>query len=125
MRLPIVIVSAARTQNMGSHTSCWLKKPTKTSSMIATNPAAFDATERNAVIGVGAPSYVSGAHVWNGTAETLKAKPTTQNTMPSVTIGLVVLPSDAPMSVSNVVPVTPYSNDMPYNMIPEAKTPIR
>jgi hypothetical protein len=27
------------------------------------NAAAFDPTERNAVIGVGAPSYTSGAHM--------------------------------------------------------------
>jgi hypothetical protein len=33
--------------------------------------------------------------------------------MPSVTIGFVVLPNDAPMSASNVVPVTPYRSDMP------------
>src|SRR5712692_6475031 len=35
------------------------------------NPADFDATERNAVIVMGAPSYTSGVQKWNGTAEIL------------------------------------------------------
>ena len=35
------------------------------------NPPAFDATARNAVIVIGAPSYTSGAQKWNGTAEIL------------------------------------------------------
>src|SRR4051794_17674037 len=107
MRLPTVIVSTASTQNIGCHTSrCW-KKPTKTSSMMATNPPAFEATDKNAVIGVGAPSYVSGAHVWNGTADTLNANPTTQKTMPSVTIGRVLSASDAPTLANTVSPVAP------------------
>ena len=49
----------------------------------ATNPAALDATLKNAVTGVGAPSYTSGAHWWNGTALTLNAKPTITNTIAS------------------------------------------
>ena len=65
----------------GWYTSSAPGKATKISVRIsATKPAAFDATDRNAVTGVGAPSYVSGAHVWNGTAETLNAKPTMTNT---------------------------------------------
>src|SRR3954454_3523630 len=126
IRLPTDIVSTASTQNIGCHTSCWPKKPTKTSSMIATKPAAFDATERNAVMGVGAPWYVSGAHVWNGTADTLNANPTTQKITPSVTIaGVLPLPSAAPISVSTVDPVTPKISDIPYSMIAVANTPIR
>src|SRR6266511_2223072 len=35
------------------------------------NPAAFGPTERNAVNGVGAPSYTSGHHMCQGTAATL------------------------------------------------------
>src|SRR5881394_1888009 len=98
----------------------------KTSSMMATNPAALDDTDRNAVMGVGAPSYVSGAHVWNGTADTLNAKPATTNTMASVTIGIdwpveMVLP----MSTSKVLPVTPNSSDIPYSITPDANTPSR
>src|SRR3977135_2061721 len=99
---------------MGSQTSCWLKKPTKMSVRMATKPPVFDDTDKNAVIGVGAPSYVSGAHVWNGTADTLNAKPTTENTMPSVTMGFVPVAAKlAEMSRSTVVPVTPKINDIP------------
>ena len=38
--------------------------------------AAFEATERYAVTVVGAPSYASGAHMWNGAAEILNSSPT-------------------------------------------------
>src|SRR5438477_4723840 len=91
-RLPTVIVNADRTQNSGCQTSLPEGKATKTRVSSATKPAAFDATDKNAVIGVGAPSYVSGAHVWNGSADTLNANPTTQKTMPRVTIGFVSPP---------------------------------
>ncbi len=61
------------------------------------------------VIGVGAPSYVSGAQVWNGTAETLKPKPTSTNTMPRAATGVSPkAPSIcSPMPDSSVVPVPP------------------
>ena len=55
-RLPTVIVSAASTQNSGPHTLDCAGKPMKMSWNRATKPAVFDATERNAVTGVGAPS---------------------------------------------------------------------
>ena len=76
--------------------------------MRATKPAVFEATDRNAVTGVGAPSYVSGAHWWNGTAETLNAKPTMMRKMPAVRTGVVppALTLTA-MSPRIVVPVTP------------------
>jgi hypothetical protein len=34
-------------------------------------PAAFEPTARNAVTGMGAPVYTSGAHMWKGTLEIL------------------------------------------------------
>src|ERR1035441_6383840 len=40
------------------------------------NAAAFGPAERNAETGVGAPWYTSGAQIWKGAAETLKARPT-------------------------------------------------
>ena len=54
--LPTVIVRTDSTQNMGSYTSLAEGKPTNSSVSSATNPAALDATDRNAVTGVGAPS---------------------------------------------------------------------
>src|SRR5260370_33113917 len=45
--------------------------------------AVLEATLTYAVAGVGAPSYTSGAHLWNGAAATLKNRPTAINTNPS------------------------------------------
>ena len=44
--------------------------------------ATFAAAAKKAVTGVGEPSYTSGVHMWNGTAETLKARPAMTKTMP-------------------------------------------
>ncbi len=108
-RLPTVMVRAASTQNRGCHTSFADGNATKTSARSATNPAAFEATERKAVIGVGAPSYVSGAQVWKGTADTLKAKPTTMNMTARLTILSFPWPLArySSMPVRSVVPDTP------------------
>lgn len=46
-------------------------------------PATFGAAAKKAVIGVGAPSYTSGVHIWNGTTETLKQKPANRKTSPN------------------------------------------
>src|SRR3990170_5077793 len=101
--LPTVIVNAASTQISGPYTPSAVGKARKTVVVRATNPAAFDDTDKNAVTGVGAPSYVSGAHVWNGTADTLKAKPATTNAT-AITSRPISSPSAsaAPMSTSFV-----------------------
>ena len=54
---------------------------TRTNSAMA---AIFGAAAKKAVTGVGAPSYTSGVHMWNGTADTLKQRPTIRNTSPKV-----------------------------------------
>ena len=54
--VPEVIDAAASTQRIGCHVSCDGKNPKQTIVSSATKPPAFDATERNAVTGVGAPS---------------------------------------------------------------------
>ena len=51
-----MIDAAASTHSTGSHESCDGKKPNRMMVSSATNPPAFDATDRNAVTGVGAPS---------------------------------------------------------------------
>src|SRR5439155_26909854 len=60
--------------------------PTVTST-IATTPPSFDAVDRYAAIGSGAPSYVGGAHACNGTAATLNPSPTSRSTTATVTKG--------------------------------------
>ena len=42
----------------------------------AANAAAFTPADMKAVTTAGAPSYASGVHMWNGTADTLNANPT-------------------------------------------------
>ena len=64
----------------------WAKILGKATIVVRTNmamPATLGAAAKNAVIGVGAPSYTSGVHMWNGTAETLKQKPANRNTSPN------------------------------------------
>ena len=51
--------------------------------IIAANAAAFTPAAMNAVTGVGAPSYASGAHMWNGTAATLKPNATRRKYSPT------------------------------------------
>src|ERR1700756_4321354 len=110
-RLPTVMVRAASAQNSGPQTPYPPKKPTNTSSIRATNPPAFDATDRKAVTGVGAPSYVSGAQKWNGTALTLNAKPTSDKKMATATSASAPWCAKKsemlPGPDNNVLPVTP------------------
>src|SRR5262245_32871300 len=101
-RLPSVIDTAASTQMIGSHESPDGKKPRRTIVRIATNPPAFDATERKAVTGVGEPSYVSGAQKWKGTALILNAKPTSVRKIAAANSGGVFVCAYLEMSDSTV-----------------------
>ena len=56
MRLPAVMEAAARNHSAGPYTSSRSQNPTNTSEPSATKPAVLEATDRKAVIGVGAPS---------------------------------------------------------------------
>ena len=63
-----------------------------------------------ALIGVGAPSYTSGAHMWNGAAATLNPKPTSISAMPIRSSGLAFNPYwmiRSPMTPISVAPVPP------------------
>src|SRR6266542_5173428 len=72
---PTVIVAAATAANSIAHSGCAAGNAVWNTRIAAAKPAAFDATERYAVTGVGAPSYTSGVHIWNGTAATLNPSP--------------------------------------------------
>src|SRR4051794_33403390 len=52
--------------------------------------ATLGAVAKNTVTGVGAPSYTSGVHMWNGTADTLNANPTSTNTIPTTRPGVAL-----------------------------------
>ncbi len=75
-RLPTVIVMAESAMISGVQLSTSGAIPVASTRTRMANPAALEPTERKAVIGVGAPSYASGDHWWNGTMAILKPKPT-------------------------------------------------
>src|SRR3990172_11581502 len=83
--LPTVIESAAIAANMFAQSLAMSPSPNATTNirMTTANPAALLATDRYAVIGVGAPSYTSGTHIWNGTTAILNPSPAARNTAAS------------------------------------------
>src|ERR1700733_11735072 len=84
--------------------------------------ATFGAEAKNGVTGVGAPADTSGAHMWNGPAETLKHSPASRNTSPKTMPILPVL-ADAAMPAKLTVPVKPYTSEAPYSSMPDDSAP--
>src|SRR4051794_41495687 len=86
MRLMLVCSSAAKfpthiEASAQAHTSGSQRLPIESNAVTkmrrkTAKAAAFGPAERNAETGVGAPWYTSGAQIWKGAAETLKASPT-------------------------------------------------
>jgi len=84
----IVIVTAASTPNASTQSMpAASDAPTGNASVnrrnATTKPAAFEADERNALTGAGAPSYASGAQERDGTEVVLNATPPRIITIPS------------------------------------------
>src|SRR4051794_34930632 len=80
MRLATVIVRAANKASTGGHplpheAERGSPKETRSTRSRSANAALLTATAMNVVAGVGAPSYASGVHMWNGTALTLNVSP--------------------------------------------------
>ena len=69
---------------------------------------------------MGAPSYTSGVHIWNGTADTLNARPTKTNTI-AKTAPVLSLINWSAIKSKFVDPVKPYNNEQPYSNRPEDK----
>ena len=68
------------------------------------------------VTGDGAPWYTSGTHMWNGTAETLKTKPTRISAMANRNGGYFTSPwltTSRTMPLKLRVPRSPYRIDIP------------
>src|ERR1041385_329361 len=88
-RLPRVIVSTETAERIVAHSNprndahtpgprlpmARSRNETLKNLIIIANPAALEATERNAVIVMGAPSYTSGVQKWKGAAEILYPNP--------------------------------------------------
>src|SRR5438046_2339712 len=106
---PTTMVTAARTQMNGvqSHESGW--KATSNTRMKAANAATLVAADMYAVIGVGAPWYASGVHMWNGTAATLNANPTASRPAPARASGSGPVRPESARAIPAmlVVPVAP------------------
>src|SRR5215510_10873486 len=111
---PAIIVTAAMAPRIGPQWPCIGSSVERNTRANAANAAAFTAVDMNAVTTVGAPSYASGVHMWNGTADTLKQNPTASR--PTASSGSGLEPPDAialPTTSSRVDPETTNVNAMP------------
>src|ERR1700730_3220225 len=90
LRWPMAAKALSRMEAMETNTTICCHSgtmPGNATMVVRTNmamPATLGAAAKNAVIGGGAPSYTSGVHMWNGTADTLKQKPANRNTRPMI-----------------------------------------
>src|SRR5687767_376885 len=85
---PTIIVAPASHARTGIHCDCIGSSAERNTRTNAANAAALTPVDMNAVTIVGAPSYASGVHMWNGTADTLNANPTASRpTASSATVG--------------------------------------
>src|ERR1017187_7003040 len=78
-KLPMVIEASAENHTSGSHPPPPGSNAVMKSRRNTEQDAAFGAGDRNAVTGVGAPWYTSGAQIWNGAADTLNPSPTNRS----------------------------------------------
>src|SRR5207253_5862576 len=114
-RLPTVIVTIDSTSNSTRQSVLIDGSPSRKIRSSIAKDAAFEPTDRKAVTGVGAPSYTSGAHMWNGTAAILKPTPATTRMTASTSRGSRSCPTKIVAIVRRlVVPDKPYISDMPY-----------
>src|SRR5690348_1487372 len=105
--VPRIIVNAARTATIGAQSPLNGSNDDRKTRANAANAAALTPVDMKPVTIAGAPSYASGVHMWNGTAEILKAKPTSSRPSAIRTSGLLVSAcADRydPMAVSRVLP---------------------
>src|SRR3954447_19690686 len=86
-RVPTISVAAARMPTAGPVTFHQAGPASTTTYTIAKRPPSFDAVDRYAAMGSGAPSYVVGAQACAGTAATLNAKPATTSSRPAPASG--------------------------------------
>src|SRR6266568_3289215 len=124
--VPAIIVSAAMTESTGTHCACIGSSVERNTRTNAPNAAALTPVDMNAVTIVGAPSYASGVHMWNGTAETLKQKPTASRPMVShASVGVGPDAIAAPTTSRRVDPDIVNANAMPYRKNALEKAPSR
>src|SRR5690348_4152973 len=119
--LPIASDSTAMAGSMIRQSGAIVPMPSCNRRKAIAKAASLGAELMNATTGVGAPSYTSGIHMWNGAAPNLKPMPITRNTRPKRSrLGWLVVDAALWMVLSDNEPVAPYSMDMPYSNRPEA-----
>ena len=125
-RLPTVMVTIASASNSRRQSALIDGTPSRKIRSSIANAAALDPTDKNAVTGVGAPSYTSGAHIWNGTAAILNPMPATTRMTARTSRGSRGWPANTvAMTRRFVVPDSPYRSDMPYSRMPSENAPSR
>src|SRR6476619_4085977 len=115
--VPTIIVATATTDITTLQSARNGSNADRNTRVNAANAAAFTPVDMNPVTAGGAPSYASGVHLWNGTADTLKAKPTSSRPTASswIAVGATVWEANRlPTRSSRVLPVRPYVNAIPY-----------
>src|SRR3990172_9467464 len=122
---PSVIVTTATAHGSAVQSARALGSATTSTRISAANAAAFEPVAISAVTLVGAPWYTSGAHMWNGTAEVLKPKPTSSRPSPIARSGSYPRPAAAAIRSRLVAPVAPYTRAMPYSINDDANAPSR
>src|SRR5205809_8139349 len=108
--VPTIIVAAAIGQSTEPQLARSGSKAERNTRTNAANAAALTPVDMNPVTADGAPSYASGVHMWNGTADTLNANPTSSSPIASSCIGADDLACAAirpPTRSSRVLPVRP------------------
>src|SRR5579862_9032446 len=86
--VPRIIVAAAMIQTMGAQSPLSGANADRNTRTNAANAAAFTPVDMNPVTAGEAPSYASGVHMWNGTADTLNAKPASSRPAANSCIGV-------------------------------------
>src|SRR5438034_9709271 len=107
---PTIIVAAAIVHSTGLQLACSGSNAERNTRTKAANAAALTPVDMNPVTAGGAPSYASGVHMWNGTADTLNAKPTSSRPTASSCSGVGDMACAAirlPTRSSGVLPVSP------------------
>src|SRR5262245_54189175 len=112
--LPTVMVNAAPAQRIPLSCSATGASATTAARTTAAKAAALTTVAMNAVTDVGAPSYTSGVHRWNGTAATLNPSPTKSIAAPPSSNGSEAFRCATSASTAyDVDPVPAYSSAMP------------
>jgi len=113
--LPTVMVTAAMAHTTIGQSTATPRIAVSSTRSSAAKAAALEPVAMNAVTEVGAPSYTSGAHMWKGTEEILKPKPTSSSPSPMTSIGSRPLPAATALAMRSrlVVPVAPKIRAIP------------